>query len=445
MKNTAFIKILTAVSVVLIFVLQGIWIVNAYQLSQKQLYNQINNLLEISVDAELKIRMNTPFEGDMNYNSNVIYDSELDNNNLEERFDLNKTTSLIIQDFLFSNNRIISLNCLDSIFHSEITKQDILGTFIINRINPQTGDVLETTDIQKSGKLRGAMASEIIPIRIDGSEGVQVLLLSPYRTVLSQMIFILLLSFLLTLFVGYSLFFQLKSVIKERRIRQLQADFSHALTHDMATPLQTIAQVNNMLANEKLYDQPEKRANYIRIAQQQILNLQALTDRILTVARAEKSTLEVKPEKLKLNEIITSLVEKFSVQSNKNVEFHTEFEPENITLLADSTLLENAVSNLIDNAIKYSADSVNIERKSEQTDKGTYIYVKDNGYGISEKDQQEIFAKFERGKAVSRREAKGFGLGLAYVKSVMEAHGGSVNLFSREGEGSEFVLYLPNN
>ena len=109
---------------------------------------------------------------------------------------------------------------------------------------------------------------------------------------------------------------------------------------------------------------------------------------------------------------------------------------------ADATLLSNAVSNLIDNAVKYSGNSVTINIRCEQKDNNVFLHIKDNGYVMSEKDQAKVFTMFERGKAVVRQQARGFGLGLGYVKSVVEAHGGAVHLFSKEGEGSEFVLYF---
>lgn len=259
------------------------------------------------------------------------------------------------------------------------------------------------------------------------------------------MAFILILSVLLILFVGYAMFYQMSSLIRERKLRQVQADFSHALTHDMATPLQTIAQVNNLLANEKLYNDPEKRGKYIDIARQQILNLQALTDRILTVAKAEKSVLDLNPSPTDMQDIILSLADKFKVQAKKPVEFELVFSSEHITLQVDTTLIYNAISNLIDNAVKYSGNAVKIAIRCEYKDNAVFVYIKDNGYGISEKDQTKIFTRFERGKAVARKEAKGFGLGLSYVKSVVEAHGGAISLFSKEGEGAEFVLYFPEN
>jgi two-component system phosphate regulon sensor histidine kinase PhoR len=303
--------------------------------------------------------------------------------------------------------------------------------------------ILETSDKRFHGSLAGAFYSNIIPVRMDKSEGVQVVLVSPYRAVFLQMIFILMLSILLILFVAYAIFYQMNSLLKEKHLRQLHTDFSHALTHDMATPLQTIAQVNSLLANENLYNDPDKRAKYIDIARQQILNLQALTDRILTVARAEKSAIEVNLSPVNLKEIILPLADKFKVQANKPVEFEVSFSPEHINLQADATLLSNAVSNLIDNAVKYSGNSVTINIRCEQKDNNVFLHIKDNGYGMSEKDQAKVFTMFERGKAVVRQQAKGFGLGLSYVKSVVEAHGGAVNLSSKEGEGAEFVLVLP--
>jgi two-component system phosphate regulon sensor histidine kinase PhoR len=106
-------------------------------------------------------------------------------------------------------------------------------------------------------------------------------------------------------------------------------------------------------------------------------------------------------------------------------------------------MLYNAVSNLIDNAIKYSGEYVEIEIICQLKENGLHIRVKDNGYGISSADQHTIFRKFERGTAVKRKEATGFGLGLSFVKSVTEAHHGTVNLFSKVGEGTLFELFFP--
>jgi two-component system phosphate regulon sensor histidine kinase PhoR len=437
MKSGKRIRILTYVAMTMILLLQGIWIANAYQLTQRQLYSEINRILNISLNRELIIREKFIIESMANevigisandYNQGVI-----------------GSTELLMQDFFARKKHFISLHRLDTIFHSEIARQNLHGKFIINRINPNTGEVLETTDPKRTGILKGALTSEIIPIRIDKSEGVQVLLVSPYRAIFRQMLFAMILSLLLILFVGYTLFFVMRSFAKERHLRQLQADFSNALIHNMASPLQTIYQVNALMKNDQYVANAEKRNKSIELARQQIVNLQALTDRILTVARAEKSPLSPEIKPTEVTQIILQLIEKFSVQVKKKVSFSTFFQPDYILFDADESMLYNAISNLIDNAIKYSGASVEIGIDCQLKDNGLHIGVKDNGYGISSADQRTIFEKFERGIAVKRKEATGFGLGLSYVKSVAEAHHGTVNLFSKKGEGTLFELFFPLN
>ncbi|OJV35495.1 MAG: hypothetical protein BGO29_05275 [Bacteroidales bacterium 36-12] len=441
MRNIWHIKVFTVTAILLIFILQGAWLYYTYSIVQQQTQVHINNAFKEASYKELRKRENE--SKDILYNKQaeaqeyIIGSMEIDPCEAPDIL-----LNLVLQEHLYKNQFYASLHYLDSIFHFEIENKNIYGKFIINRINAQTGEVLETTDKEHKGSLQGALYSNIIPIRMDKSEGLQVLLVSPYRSVFLQMTFILILSVLLILFVAYAMFYQMSSFIKEKHLRQLHTDFSHALTHDMATPLQTIAQVNSLLANEKLYNDPDKRAKYIDLARQQILNLQALTDRILTVAKAEKSALDVNLSSVNLRDIILPLTDKFNVQARKPVEFSVSFSPEDISLQADITLLSNAVSNLIDNAIKYSGSRIKITIRCERKDNDVFIYIKDNGYGMSEKDQTKVFTMFERGKAVTRKEAKGFGLGLSYVKSVIEAHGGAITLSSKEGQGSEFVLFF---
>lgn len=439
MKNIRHIKALTFIAIILIFILQGMWITNVYRLTQKQIFDQVNSDFENSVKEEMFNRISAQ---EVKNEVNNINTEIVGSVNIEDDREIT-SPHLVFQEYLFQKGNLISLKNLDSLLSKAVDSHNIKGNFIINRINTVTGNILETTDKKGKGKLTGAFESDIVYIRADKSEGVQVLLVSPYRTILFKMTLILILSVLLVGSVSFALSYQMRSWVKEKQLRQLQIDFSHALTHDMATPLQTISQVNSMLGNEKLYADPEKRAKYLDIAQQQILNLQALTDRILTVARAESSTLDLSLSSINLNKIILSLVDKFSLQARKNVEFSTSFSHDNIFIEGDETLISNAISNLIDNAIKYSGEHVKVNILCEKNENSLLITIKDDGYGISQKDQNAIFAKFERGNAVKRKEAKGFGLGLAYVKSVIEAHKGTVNLFSKEGFGTEFILYFP--
>ncbi|MDO5664083.1 MAG: HAMP domain-containing sensor histidine kinase [Bacteroidia bacterium] len=435
MKRASYIKLLTLAAIVAITLLQGLWTVNVYGLLQKKLSEQINDVFTISINKDLMNRRNAIVDSTTNEIVGVV--------EVSDEKGVFSGPELIYQEFLIKKNQPIQLRMLDSIFHSEISKHNIYGDFIINRINLQTGEVLETTDSLGKGKLANAMASEIIPIRLDGSEGVQVLLVSPYRAVFRKMIFILVLSQLLVLFVGYVVFFLLRSFITEKRLRKFQADFSHALVHNMATPLGTIMQINNLMTKDTFVADTEKRNKSLKVSQQQILNLQALTDRILTVARSEQSKLAPHFEPINISEEVKNIVDTYSLQGKKEIVFSTHFQPEAITFSADRTMFGNIMDNLIDNAIKYSGTSVRINIECLLSEDGLIISIKDNGYGVSDKDKRIIFAKFQCGEAIKRGEAKGFGLGLAYVKSVAEAHGGTINLFSQKGEGTTFELFLP--
>ena len=198
-----------------------------------------------------------------------------------------------------------------------------------------------------------------------------------------------------------------------------------------------------MLHNEEYIKEKEKRIKAIDIAQQQIVNLQSLYNLILTVAHSEDSLVQPKLELLNINDIIEQQIDIFKISSKKEVIFNTMFEPKNITFSADRTMIENAISNLIDNSIKYSGNSVNINIECMLSNEGLHLNIKDNGYGISESEQRTIFSKFERGSAVTRNEEKGFGIGLTYVKSVVESHRGTVKIFSNKKNGTIFTIFLP--
>ena len=435
MGKKRYITFITIASVVFILLLQGVWVVQVYKLIQKQLLFQTNELLKLSINRELIIRERLV----VNSLTNEIIGTSL--NSYDEG--MVGSTEILLQEFFAKKGYPVVLNVMDTIFHSEINKHKIRGDFIINRINSQTGEVLETTASLKSGELQGAIASEIIPVRMDGSEGIQVLLVSPYRTVFRRMMFILVLSLLLLVFVSWAVFFLLRRFITEKELREFQTDFSHTLIHDMATPLQTIFQINSLLIHDKYVLDPVKRNKGIAVSQQQVVSLQALVDRVLIVARAEQSQLVPVLEVMNINEMIHELIDKFLLQGKKEIIFTTNLASENIYVSADRILLTNAVSNLIDNCVKYSGQTVYIIIECILKENGLYISIKDDGYGISDKDQRIIFAKFERGPAVNRQEVRGFGLGLTYVKSVAEAHQGTVNLYSKQGEGTVFELFIP--
>jgi two-component system phosphate regulon sensor histidine kinase PhoR len=174
--------------------------------------------------------------------------------------------------------------------------------------------------------------------------------------------------------------------------------------------------------------------------------LLALVNKLLTISKLENKKLILNKQPINLVPIIDDLVEKAKAKTDKNIDFIVDLLAKHV--LADEQYLSEAISNLIDNAIKYSKEEIKISITSHCTDKYVLLKVRDNGIGISKEDQHIIFDKFGRA-AIHEQNRKGgvsgFGLGLNYVDQVMQAHGGKVSVSSEMGQYSEFTLYIPKD
>jgi two-component system phosphate regulon sensor histidine kinase PhoR len=200
------------------------------------------------------------------------------------------------------------------------------------------------------------------------------------------------------------------------------------------------------LHSGKVDDKPEIKEKYFTIIESEANHLLALVNKLLTISKLENKKLILNKQLINLVPIIDDIVEKAKAKTDKNIDFTVDLLTKHV--MADEQYLTEAVSNLIDNAIKYSKENIKISITSHSTDKYTLLKVRDNGIGISKEDQHIIFDKFGRA-AVHEQNRKGgvsgFGLGLNYVDQVMQAHGGKVTVNSEIDQYSEFTLYIPNN
>lgn len=254
-------------------------------------------------------------------------------------------------------------------------------------------------------------------------------------------------SLLISLLLIWCIVKQLSIIRIQRKTMQMRKDFTYAMVHDMKTPLSTITLGANALGYEKVAGNAEMRSKYIRIMKDEAQHLFALVNKILTISKLEEGKLEMNRESVELVPMVESIEEKFSTHGAKEICFTNNIAAE--TVFADAEYLGEALSNLVDNAVKYSRKEVTteIEISSRDTGSGVEIRVRDNGIGISKKDQKVIFDKFERASASERtfknNGPTGFGLGLSYVMQVIEAHGGIVGVDSEVGQYTEFTILLP--
>lgn len=221
----------------------------------------------------------------------------------------------------------------------------------------------------------------------------------------------------------------------------MKTDFTNNMTHELKTPISVSYAAVDALLN---FSDPvnEKQKKYLTIVKDQLIHLTGLVEQILTLAVENRSTFRLRPETISLNELVNSLIEQYKLKASKPVEF-TYSIPEDIELVADRTHLYNMLSNLIDNAIKYAdKEPCRIEATARQDDHETTISITDNGPGISEANQRQIFDKFFRVPSGNIHNVKGYGLGLYYVKDMMGKHGGTARVESVPGKGSTFTLHF---
>ncbi len=430
-------KILTIsiVALVCLFLLQGLWLYNTYQLKLEEIHNEINSALLNAVSQEMDQRTLLINDHHDFIDTALVFQiqNQLDINSLQ---DVNSQQKEFMQAFLVDACQSpLNITNLDSIFVSCMSERKLNLAYQLHFRN--------TDFIYESAGSNVSFGYVSDPVPIVDNKYVEAIVHIPMPLIFQRMFTILIVSLIFLILLVVILIYEMRFIFTQQRLNQLRDDFTHALTHDMKTPLGTIYMVLDQWGKGVLDNQSEMRTQFCKVANDQVLNLQALVDRILTSAYIEERKLHLNIQPVDIREILDGLVDKFTIKGGKPIEFHTHFEIADVSVFADPLYLTNAISNLIDNAIKYSGESVTIHLSCVANDQMVQIKVKDNGWGISMKDQSKVFNRYERGVAVKQRKVSGFGLGLSYVKKVVEAHGGTAAVSSMPNEGSEFVIAIP--
>ena len=427
-KNILFITILSVVGLVGAMALQMIWIYNSYELIRNDLLKVSSEVFEKALREETNLACKEIPEG-----TEILAGPESDS----------IPSITYLYEGIQNLDIEMSINRMDSLVEIFLKDKDISNNHYINIIDIKNDTIIKSTS-ENQADLDDRLNSKIIPIKTDLSQGVQLVLLNPYIYIFKRMGLMLAGTFIIMLLVIVCISYQVRFISRFEKIFQIREDFSYAMIHDMKTPLTSIIMALNFLRSGKLDDKPVIKDKYFDIAENEADHLLTLTNKVLTISKLENHKLEMNRTEVELTPIIEKLTEKFKAKSQKTVNFITDIKAE--TAYADVEYLEEVLSNLIDNSVKYSDESVEIRISTARDDRYTVLKVYDNGFGISDKDIHLIFRKFERASAVKRNRrngASGFGLGLNFVDQVVEAHHGKIFVSSIEGEFTEFTIYLP--
>jgi two-component system, OmpR family, phosphate regulon sensor histidine kinase PhoR len=251
-------------------------------------------------------------------------------------------------------------------------------------------------------------------------------------------------SLLLTLAIVASFAITILVMFRQKRLSEIRNDFVSNMTHELKTPISTISLASQMLGDKSIPPEIKNTEQISKIIAEECRRLGSQVEKVLQTSVFDKGKLRLRLVEVDMHEVISGVMENFSIQvKSRNGKISAALNAENCLVDVDQVHITNVLSNLLDNAIKYS--NRNPEIRIETADKGEFflISISDNGIGISKADQKRVFEKFYRVPTGNVHTVKGFGLGLSYVKMIIEEHHGFVELDSELYEGSTFKLYLP--
>ncbi|MCX7955443.1 MAG: HAMP domain-containing histidine kinase [Bacteroidales bacterium] len=248
----------------------------------------------------------------------------------------------------------------------------------------------------------------------------------------------------IALIVIFTFIFTVYVIFKQKKLSQMKTEFVNNMTHELKTPLSSIILASEMISDATICQDANKTKKISEILKQESNRLNCLVEKILQVALFEKGQYHFKKQLLNVNDIIKNIYNIFEFQvKSKNGKLTLDLKAQNDTIYGDELHISNCIINLLDNAIKYSKENPQINILTYNVDNKIVISVKDNGIGISKKDQKHIFDSFFRVSTGNVHNIKGFGIGLSYVKLISKEHNGEVKVKSELNKGSEFQIILP--
>lgn len=250
-------------------------------------------------------------------------------------------------------------------------------------------------------------------------------------------------STIVILFVLSFITYAMYVILRQKKLSEVQKDFVNNMTHEFKTPLTSIAMGSEIMVNSGDFNLSPRHINYLSIISNESAKLGGHIERILQMSMAENSIMPVKRENIDLHFIIRNIIDQKHSDKYINNCFLTNLQASNSKIRGDNLHVSNIINNLIENACKYAGDNCTVEISTKNNSKGIELTVADNGVGIDPQFQKKIFNKFYRIPNGNIYGTKGFGLGLYYVKLIVEAHNGKVSLNSKVGGGAKFRIFLP--
>lgn len=264
------------------------------------------------------------------------------------------------------------------------------------------------------------------------------------KYLLSSILWMIALSILFTGIIILTYVSAIYQLVRQRQISQIKTDFINNMTHEFKTPIATINLALDSIKNPKIINDQEKVKRYLGMIKEENKRMHAQVENVLRISKLEKNELNISKERLKMHDLIEDAVTHVElIVEDRNGYVKTHFEADKTSILANETHFTNVIVNILDNAIKYSDDAPKIDVYTENVGNNVIVKIADQGNGMSKQVAKRVFEKFYREHTGNVHNVKGHGLGLAYVKRIVDDHQGHISVESEKGKGSTFIIKMP--
>lgn len=329
------------------------------------------------------------------------------------------------------------MEVMDSVLRNQLSHRYIYPDFLCV-------EVVNSNDSLICGnpKFNGESGLESFRFNINPDEGIyyKAYMTPLTRHIVSEMSGVIITVFLLLVAFALAFRYLFRAVSKMRTIEEMKDDFVSNMTHELKTPIAIAYSANDALLNYDTTNDSQKKVTYLNIANKQLKRLGELVENILAMSMERRKTMKLKPETVRLRPFVEEIATAQRMRGEKKITINVDVD-DNTSIATDRTHLSNILNNLIDNAIKYSGDSVAITISGN----GKEISVADNGIGIPAGSIPYLFNKFYRVPHGNRQDVRGYGIGLYYVKSIIDKMGWAIDVRSKEREGSVFTIKISND
>ncbi len=324
------------------------------------------------------------------------------------------------------------MEVMDSVLYNQLSSRFIYPDFLCVEVVNSNDSV-----ICGNPKFNGESGLDSFSFNINPDEGIyyKAYMTPLTRHILSQMFGIIITVFLLMVAFSLAFWYLFRTVSRLRTIEEMKDDFVSNMTHELKTPIAIAYSANDALLNYDTSNDPDKKTKYLTIANKQLKRLGELVENILAMSMERRKAMKLRPEDIPLREFVEEIAAAQRMRGDKDITINVNV-ADNIVVEADTTHLANVLNNLIDNAIKYSDESVEITISGDNNE----LSVRDNGIGIPSKSIPYLFNKFYRVPHGNRQDVRGYGIGLYYVKCILDKMGWDIKVNSVEGKGSIFTI-----